>query len=310
MNLGSLLPAPRPSHGAFALLRLALLVAILTPAVCAAELRPTHADVHYGPHERQVLDFYAAKSGQPTPLAIYIYGAGFTAGDKRRIPADDHDALLAAGISVAAINYRHISDAPLPGAFHDGARAVQYLRSRAAEWKIDKSRVAVWGGSAGAQISLYIGFHDNLADLKSADPVARESTRVTCVGTVNGQTNIDPEWMIKWIPGYTKPDRDVPALFGLKTHAELVPVLAAVAALPLLSADDPPVMMTYGMTPDDPLPADPKKITGWQVHHVMFGVKLKERMDAIGVEAVLKYPGAKPKYPSLIAFMIEKLGRK
>jgi acetyl esterase len=83
-----------------------------------------------------------------------------------------------------------------------------------------------------------------------------------------------------------------------------------VMALSLISADDPPVMMTYGMAPDDPLPADPKKVSGWQVHHVMFGVKLKERMDALGVEAHLHYPRAKTKYPDLVAFIIDRLGRK
>ena len=38
---------------------------------------PTHADVHYGPHERQVLDVYLAKRDEPTPLVVYIHGGGF-----------------------------------------------------------------------------------------------------------------------------------------------------------------------------------------------------------------------------------------
>jgi len=40
---------------------------------------------------------------------------------------------------------------------------------------------------------------------------------------------------------------------------------------------------------------------------VIFGVKLKERMDQLGVEADLKYPGAKTKYNSLASFFIAKL---
>ena len=31
-------------------------------------MKPTAADVRYGPHERNVLDFYQAKSDKPTPL--------------------------------------------------------------------------------------------------------------------------------------------------------------------------------------------------------------------------------------------------
>jgi acetyl esterase/lipase len=62
----------------------------------------------------------------------------------------------------------------------DGGRAVQFARSKAKEWNIDKARIAATGGSAGAGISLWLAFRDDLADPKSDDPVARESTRLTC----------------------------------------------------------------------------------------------------------------------------------
>src|SRR5262249_53339245 len=35
------------------------------------KLKPTQADVQYGPHERNVLDLYLPKSGGPTPLVVY-----------------------------------------------------------------------------------------------------------------------------------------------------------------------------------------------------------------------------------------------
>ncbi len=65
--------------------------------------------------------------------------------------------------------------------------------------------------------------------------------------------------------------------------------------------------MSYGMSPDDPVPDDPSRAGGWKVHHVMFGVKLKEKMDKLGVEADLKYPGARTTYRSNAAFFITKL---
>jgi len=45
---------------------------------------------------------------------------------------------------------------------HDCARAIQFLRSKAARWNIDPKRIAATGGSAGAGISLWLGFHDDL----------------------------------------------------------------------------------------------------------------------------------------------------
>ena len=46
--------------------------------------KPTAANVPYGKHERQVLDFWQAESASPTPLLFYIHGGGWQAGDKNR----------------------------------------------------------------------------------------------------------------------------------------------------------------------------------------------------------------------------------
>src|SRR5438445_589428 len=48
-------------------------------------MKPTHADVRYGSHERNVLDFYQAKSDRPTPLLFFIHGGGWVNGDKHSI---------------------------------------------------------------------------------------------------------------------------------------------------------------------------------------------------------------------------------
>ena len=52
---------------------------------------------------------------------------------------------------------------------------------------------------------------------------------------------------------------------------------------------------------------NPRKIRGWIIHHVDFGIALKEKMDALNIEADLKYPGSKTKYISLIDFFTDKL---
>ncbi len=55
------------------------------------------------------------------------------------------------------------------------------------------------------------------------------------------------------------------------------------------------------------LPSDTRESQGWKVHHVIFGIKLKEKMDQLGVEANLKYPEAETKYKSPAGFLIAKL---
>jgi acetyl esterase/lipase len=72
---------------------------------------PTAADVAYGTHPRQKLDFWQAKSDSPTPLVVLIHGGGWNGGDKTAYGTGAIKPLLDAGISVAAINYRFIAQA-------------------------------------------------------------------------------------------------------------------------------------------------------------------------------------------------------
>jgi acetyl esterase/lipase len=68
-------------------------------------------------------------------------GGGWKTGSKERIANKtiDVEALLKAGISVFAINYRLIapgapdSDPPVKAPLYDAARALQFVRSKAAE---------------------------------------------------------------------------------------------------------------------------------------------------------------------------------
>ena len=141
-------------------------------------LTPTTADFAYGDHERQVLDVYRAESSSPTPLVLYIHGGGFTGGNKRGINQQTLNQLLEVGISVAAINYRLAGQVPLPAAHRDVQRALQTLRTRSREWNFDKDQVGAFGGSAGAQLCMWLAYHDDFAD---PDQQRSDCTRVDAV---------------------------------------------------------------------------------------------------------------------------------
>ncbi len=277
------------------------------PAEQKEQLSPTYEQVKYGPHERNVLDFYQAKSDRPSPVAVFIHGGGFRGGSHKSVNRGTLQELLKAGISVAAVEYRFVSDKPLPAAHHDSLRALQFVRSKADQWNIDKTRIGAFGGSAGAQICMWLAFHDEMADPSSPDPLERESSRLTCVATNGGQTSMEFDWWKRWIPGYDTPHRERSELFGDVTDEELGRIVKDISALSLVSSDDPPIFMSYAMKPDDPIPSDPTRAQGWKVHHVMFGIKLKEEMDDLGVPADLKYPGAATAFQSVADFLIAKL---
>jgi acetyl esterase/lipase len=248
--------------------------------------KPTHADVKYGPAARNVLDFYQAKSDKPTPLIVNIHGGGFVGGDKRAsINAVSLKFMLDAGISFASINYRFVDgkDTIFPAPQHDGARAVQFLRSKAKEWNIDSKRVACMGGSAGAGISMWIGFHDELADPKSDDPVLRESTRIQAIGTFGGQGTYDPIQIKELIGGRAWEHPSIFKVYGVTTAEEALhptperrKLYDETSAITHLTKDDPPLYMVYNEA-DGPLPADARP--GQGIHHPNFGRQLKKKMD-------------------------------
>ena len=79
-----------------------------------AALPPDHADVAYGPHERNKLDLWLAKTDKPAPLIVFIHGGGFVGGDKSGVNQANLRRALAAGVSFAAINYRFRTDGADP----------------------------------------------------------------------------------------------------------------------------------------------------------------------------------------------------
>lgn len=258
-------------------------------------------------HARQKLDLFVPEGKADLPLAVFIHGGGFSGGDKRQLNPGDLRGLLDAGVAVAALNYRFYREAPLPAAFEDCARAVQVLRFHAADWRLDPARLGVFGGSAGAQIAMYLALHDDLSDASSVDPVARQSTRFACVATSGGQVTLDLDWWSKHVPECDIARTDPRTLFGVSTVSAAQPKIDAIAALRLLSPDDPPVFMSYGMAPGEPYPADKQTASNWKFHHVVHGVELKQLAASLNVELHLKYPGEKARYGSTVEFLKAKL---
>ena len=248
-------------------------------------ISPTHSNVKYGPHDRNVMDVWLVESDTPAPVLVSIHGGGFRAGNKS-IELGLLRECLDSGISVAAITYRLSSEAIAPAQFHDSARAVQFIRHKSKEWNIDSARMAATGGSAGAGISLWLGFHDDLADPDNEDPILRQSTRLTCMAVYNGQTSYDPRFIRDLFPGTdTYRHSALAQLFGVNFDRlddlpdEKYRLFEEVSALPHLSSNDPPVLLMYASRMD-------AKITnqGIGIHHPRFGRVLKEKMDPLATE--------------------------
>lgn len=294
------------------------------PKPAALDLPPkTFADVPYGDHPRQVLDFWKADTKDPAPLAVFIHGGGWNGGDKGRPTTLDVKSLLENGISVAAINYRLVPQAraaeiqpPVKWPLEDAARAIQFLRSKADEWNIDGSRIGANGGSAGACSSLWLALHDDMARPESPDPIARESTRLTCAAVVGAQTALDPHQTRAWMPNMTygghafgfprDPAATKNAFQEFHDHRdEVLPWLKEYSPYEHAGPGDPPVFLDY---PNQDKPAREGEVQKDPTHSAVLGLKLQEKLRESGVEARLSYPGHQdPDYANSTAFLIAKL---
>ena len=249
----------------------------------AGRPQPTHEDVSYGPHERNVVDFYQVESDKPTPLVVYFHGGGWRTGSKKGLKHELSRPIMKNGISFGAANYRLTQHAPHPAQLHDAARAIQFFRSKAKEWNIDPTRIAAYGGSAGGSISLWLALHDDMADPTSDDPVTRQSTRLTCALGVGAQSTNDPRVIREIIPGNAYDQIALKPLFDLPTSwnwdtAEVSEDLSArlIEGSPIthLTKDDPPIFVYYPKSQEKP----------GNIHHANFGRYLKKKMNALNIE--------------------------
>ncbi|MBG31461.1 MAG: lipase [Opitutae bacterium] len=261
-----------------------LVLAFAAP-LFAQKVDPTYKHVAYGSHKDMKLNFWKIESKEPTPLLVHIHGGGWLGGKK-------HEAIganqLNQGYSYASIDYRLAGTKLLPAAVHDAARAIQFLRSKAKEWNFDPKRIAVTGGSAGAASSMWLAYHDDMADPKSKDPVLRQSSRVCGAVAMGGQTTLDPFLLEKKIGLACIKHPMIWKTVGASSHQQLMKDWDKYKKLSLecsplthVSKDDPPVWIRYGK------PAPVPVIKGDGIHHAGFGRLLKAQCDKIGIQCHL-----------------------
>ena len=252
----------------------------------AQKIDPTFKQVSYGPHEDMTLNFWKIESQNPTPLLVHIHGGGWLGGKKNETANPNE---LKKGYSFASIDYRLAGVKLLPAAVHDAARAIQFLRTKAKEWNFDPDRIAVIGGSAGAASSLWLAYHDDMANPKSDDPVLRQSSRVCGAVAMGGQTTLDPFLLEKKIGPACIRHQMIWKTVGAKSLQDLMENWGKYKALSLecspithVSKDDPPVFLNYGK------PAPIPVIKGDGIHHAGFGRLLKEKCKKMGIDCYLQ----------------------
>jgi alpha-L-fucosidase 2 len=155
-------------------------------------------DVEYGSPEGHavLLDLHVPEGEGPFPAAILVHGGGFDEGSKSTNVRPLFDVLANAGFAWFSIDYRLAPEFHFVQANEDVESAIRWVKANAKTYRVDPSRLALIGESAGGLLVNYAGTHDSLG------------TRVAAVVDFYGPVDYGQ---------LAEQRRDHPELFNMKT---------------------------------------------------------------------------------------------
>ncbi len=127
-------------------------------------------------HDCPSIDTFLLQSDKPTAMMIICPGGGY---EMRASSYEGTDIALwmnRIGISAIVLNYR-VKPYKHPCSLLDAQRAIRYVRSHAAKWNIDPSRIGILGFSAGGHLASMAGTIFDAGDASSPDPIETFSCR-------------------------------------------------------------------------------------------------------------------------------------
>jgi acetyl esterase len=140
---------------------------LVTAALNAAALDNKDVEFAQPGGKKLYLDLHVPDGAGPFPAAILVHGGGFDEGRRDTYVKPLFEPLTEAGFAWFSIDYRLAPGFKFPQANEDVNTAIKWVRAHAHEFKVDTSRLAIIGESAGGFLVNYAGTH-----LTSATKVA------------------------------------------------------------------------------------------------------------------------------------------
>jgi len=137
------------------------------------------------PQRALTLDLFLPEDPEgPLPLAVWIYGGGWSGGSKESCQTE---YLTAHGFAAASIEYRYSQEAIFPAAIEDCHAAICWLKAHAGQYGLDAGRVGVMGPSAGGHLAALLGTSGQYVNWSGSDG-APDCGSVQAVIDVSGPT--------------------------------------------------------------------------------------------------------------------------
>ncbi|MDD8045081.1 MAG: alpha/beta hydrolase [Verrucomicrobiota bacterium] len=242
-----------------------------TPAeLDAADLQfnqfDVRTDISYGPHgRRNMLDLYIPQhAAEPLPVIVFIHGGGTNKSHKNEgTPFDWSIPLLSRGFAVAQINYRvfykppqfpdpyNDKPVPFPAQIEDCKSAIRFLKSNAASYGLDPTRIGVIGHSFGGYLAALVGTTGDTKEFDASPSISNVSGSAHAVCVISGssqlQVNTPQVELHRKASGYLLPPNDTLSATQ-RFYIQPMDPHEVVQASPLsyVSPDDPPFLILHG----------------------------------------------------------------
>jgi len=226
------------------------------PPADVSHIRRKWLDVEYAPaSDAHRLDIYLPDEGDgPFPVIVSIHGGAFREcdkGDEQIMPMLEG---LKRGYAAVSLNYRMSGEAKFPVIVQDVKAAIRWIRANAEKYLFDPTRIAAWGGSAGAYLATMLGVSAGVKELEDLSlGNADQPCNVQAVVAWFGPTDFGmmDRWLaesgIPSMPGMEHDAADSPESLLLGAKITTVPELVK-AANPetYVSPAAPPFFLQHG----------------------------------------------------------------
>jgi acetyl esterase len=95
---------------------------------------------------------YQPTGAGPFPTMLDLHGGAWNAKDRKAEEPMDR-ALASSGVLVVAIDMTLAPEGPYPACIQDANYGVRWLKSKAAQWNGDPSRIGIYGSSSGGHVA-------------------------------------------------------------------------------------------------------------------------------------------------------------
>src|ERR1700723_2186261 len=148
-------------------------------AARAVVLWPEGAPAALGKEDGDVpkLYVYPATGAGVHPAVIVLPGGSYTHLVTEKEGAVEARWLNAHDVTAFVLEYRLGPKYRFPTPMLDGARAMRYVRSHAAELNVSANKIGLWGFSAGGHLAAYLATMHDGGNATANDPVEKASDR-------------------------------------------------------------------------------------------------------------------------------------